>query len=144
MLKLGRYQPQKIQSSHLKASPKEDVLCDYELIFMDLRFANNRKITLGASYRPHNNDTKPLEELQRALDNLSTPQLILVGDFNLPDVDWLNIRATNNSTNYELMFDVILASHEGVFRGARFSSLPTNACSAENNIPFPLFYLRGK
>ena len=37
-----------------------------------------------------------------------------------------------------------VASNAGVFRGARFSSLPTNACSAENNIPFPLFYLRGK
>ena len=37
-----------------------------------------------------------------------------------------------------------LASHAGVFRGARISSLPTNACSTENNIPFSLFYLRGK
>ena len=37
-----------------------------------------------------------------------------------------------------------LASQAGIFRGARFSSLPTNACSMENNIPFPLFYLRGK
>lgn len=33
--------------------------------------------------------------------------MILVGDFNLPDVDWLNIRATNNSTNYELLFDLL-------------------------------------
>ena len=30
-----------------------------------------------------------------------------------------------------------VASHAGVFRGARFSSLPTNACSTEGNIPFP-------
>ena len=37
-----------------------------------------------------------------------------------------------------------LASHAGVFRGARISSLPTTACSTENNIPFSLFYLRGK
>ena len=37
-----------------------------------------------------------------------------------------------------------VASHAGVFRGSRFSSLPTNACSTENSIPFPLFYLRGK
>ena len=37
-----------------------------------------------------------------------------------------------------------VASHAGLFRRARFSSLPTNACSTENNIPFPLFYLRGK
>ena len=91
----------------IKASPKEDVVCPSELIFMDLLFANNLKITLDALYRPHNNDTKPLEELQQALDNLLTPELNLLGDFNLPDVDWLNIRATNNSTNYELLFDVI-------------------------------------
>ena len=29
------------------------------------------------------------------------------------------------------------ASHAGSFRGARISSLPTNACSTEDNIPFP-------
>ena len=37
-----------------------------------------------------------------------------------------------------------LASQAGVFRGARFSSLPSNTCSIKNNIPFPLLYLRGK
>ena len=30
-----------------------------------------------------------------------------------------------------------VASHAGVFRRARISSLPTNACSTEDNIPFP-------
>ena len=30
-----------------------------------------------------------------------------------------------------------IASHAGVFRRARIPSLPTNACSTENNIPFP-------
>ena len=38
----------------------------------------------------------------------------------------------------------ILAPSAGVFRGARFSFLPINAWSTENNIPFPLFYLHGK
>ena len=33
--------------------------------------------------------------------------------------------------------DKPIASHAGVFRGARISSLPTNACSTEDNIPFP-------
>ena len=36
-----------------------------------------------------------------------------------------------------MMSIVKIASHAGVFRGARFSSLPTNACSTENNIAFP-------
>ena len=30
-----------------------------------------------------------------------------------------------------------LASNARVFRGALISSLPTNACSTKNNIPFP-------
>ena len=39
----------------------------------------------------------------------------------------------------------VIASHAGIFRGARFSSsLPRNACSTENNVPFPLLYLRGR
>ena len=31
----------------------------------------------------------------------------------------------------------MIASHAGLFRGARISSLSTNACSTENNIPVP-------
>ena len=36
-----------------------------------------------------------------------------------------------------------IASPAGVFRGDRISSLPTNACSTEDNIPFPLLHSRG-
>ena len=38
---------------------------------------------------------------------------------------------------YKMKYSCYLASHAGVFSGARFSSLPTNACSTEDNIPFP-------
>ena len=34
-------------------------------------------------------------------------------------------------------FHNIVASHAGVLREAHILSLPTNACSTENNIPFP-------
>ena len=30
----------------------------------------------------------------------------------------------------------MVTSYAGVFRGARISSLPTNACGTEDNIPF--------
>ena len=36
-----------------------------------------------------------------------------------------------------LIAGIIIASHAGVFRVARFSSLPSNACSTEDKIPFP-------
>ena len=55
-----------------------------------------------------------------------------------------NDRSKVQKTFYISVISIIsLASHAGVFRGVRFSSLLTNACSTENNIPFPLFYLRG-
>ena len=37
-----------------------------------------------------------------------------------------------------------VTSHAGDFRGARVSSLPTNACSTAENILFPLLYPCGK
>ena len=43
------------------------------------------------------------------------------------------------SATYEWLMVALntIASQTGIFRGARFSSLPTNACSTEDNIPFP-------
>ena len=56
-----------------------------------------------------------------------------------------NIRlACPNLTNDCGQVRAWLASHTSVLKGARFSSLPTNACSTEDSSPFPLFYLRGK
>ena len=38
-------------------------LSDSELIFVDTFLANERKITVGAFYRPPNADTKPLLDM---------------------------------------------------------------------------------
>lgn len=64
-----------------------------QFFFVDLLLSHNRKVTLGVFYRPPNNDAKPLEDLQAALQMLSAKELILQGDFNLPEIDWLNTRA---------------------------------------------------
>lgn len=66
----------------IRASPRDDILPDSELIFADILFPSNRNITIGAFYRPPNNDTKPLEHLQEVVNNLSTSELVIVGDFN--------------------------------------------------------------
>ena len=41
------------------------------------------------------------------------------------------------ATNFCLFCAAEIASYAGAFRGVRLSSLPTNACSTEHNIPFP-------
>lgn len=92
---------------YIKAVPRDTLQKDSEFIFVDLLLSHNRKIILGVFYRPPNNDPKPLEDLQAALQELSTNELILLGDFNLPEIDWLNNRALRHSDIYTLMMDVV-------------------------------------
>lgn len=92
---------------HIKAVPHDTPQNDSEFIFVDLLFSYNRKVTLGVFYRPPNNDPKPLEDLQAALQEFSTNELILLGDFNLPEIDWLNNRVLRQSDIYTLMMDIV-------------------------------------
>ena len=82
-----------------KSSLRDDMLSDSELIFVDIFFPNNRKITVGAFYRPPNADTKPLLDMQDVLQNSTYQDLIIIGDFNLPGIDWLDVRTTCDSAN---------------------------------------------
>ena len=59
-------------------------------------------------YRPPGSDTKPLEDLQTFIQGLdSTADLILVGDFNLPEIEWSCNRALQQSHNHALLIDII-------------------------------------
>ena len=92
----------------IPATPRTTHQCESELLFIDLLFAHERRITLGMFYRPPGGDTKPLEDLRICIQELnSTAELILVGDFNLPDIDWSGNRALHQSDNYALLIDII-------------------------------------
>ena len=70
-----------------KSSLRDDMLSDSELIFVDISFPNDRKITVGAFYRPPNADTRPLLDMQDVLQNSTYQDLVIIGDFNLPGID---------------------------------------------------------
>ena len=93
--------------SHFAKGQKFDMLSDSELIFVDMFFPNDRKITVGAFYRPPNADTKPLLDMQDVLQNSTYQDLVIIGDFNLPGIDWFDIRATCDSANNSLLIDII-------------------------------------
>ena len=65
-----------------KVSPREDLACQSELLFIDIIIANNRKIVMGVFYRPPNSNLKVLEDLQNSLSDIKTNDMILLGDFN--------------------------------------------------------------
>ena len=54
------------------------MLSDSELIFVDISFPNDRKITVGAFYRPPNADTKPLLDMQDVLQNSTYQDLVII------------------------------------------------------------------
>ena len=82
--------------------------CESELLFIDLLFSHKRRITLGVFYRPPGGDTKPLEDLRICIQELnSSAELILLGDFNLPDIDWSCNRALHQSDIYVHLIDII-------------------------------------
>ena len=94
--------------NHIKAIPRESLQSESEFIFIDILVSNNHKITFGVFYRPPNNETKPLEDLQSALQEIPLKNdLILVGDFNLSAFDWENTCALINSANYTLLLDIV-------------------------------------
>ena len=86
----------------------ESLQSESEFIFIHILLSNNHKITSGVFYRPPNNETKPLEDLQTALHEIALKHdLILEGDFNLSVFDWENACALINSANYILLLDVV-------------------------------------
>ena len=66
------------------------------------------KLLLESScYRPPNNETKPLEDLQTALQEIAMKNDLILGDFNLSAFDWENTCALINSANYTLLLDIV-------------------------------------
>ena len=55
----------------VKAFQREDLLCDSELLFLDILVSGNRKVKLGVFYRPPKSDINSLLDLQTALDSVS-------------------------------------------------------------------------
>ena len=73
---------------HIKVIPRESLQSESEFKFVDILFPNNRNITFGVVYRPPNSETKPLEVLQTALQEIGQRNdMIIVGDFSLSAFD---------------------------------------------------------
>ena len=62
---------------------------------------------LTSNYRPPIADTIPLLDMQDVLQNSTYQDLVIIGDFNLPGIDWFDVRATCDSANNSLLIDII-------------------------------------
>ena len=90
-----------------------------ELLMIELYPANCTKLMLGVIYRPPNSDEDILLEWKASFERLDEScQLVLVGDFNLPKIDW--------------SLDFPSPNSEGVFKEELFCEIITDQITVSN------------
>ena len=59
------------------------------LLWIGIFYGRNISFTFGVFYRPPNTSIEPLVDLSTYLDEFNdSADKVLVGDFNLPNIDW--------------------------------------------------------
>ena len=80
-----------------------------ELLWVDIFYGKNKSFTFGVFYRPRNNSIEPLVDLSASLDEFNdSAEIVLVGDFNLPDIDWSTSSVLRDTDLNCRLMDILL------------------------------------
>ena len=87
----------------ITAEPLDNLNSNCEIVWTKIHFARNKSIFFASYYRPPSDHLASLEALQASLTKLyrsqkNTPNVVIAGDFNLPDIDWNSQQTTNART----------------------------------------------
>ena len=76
--------------SALSSEEKSEFNPDCENLWFQLNLVGSKSVLIGAYYKPHGFDQHSLDELSKSLDMVkqTSSNIWLMGDFNLPKVDW--------------------------------------------------------
>jgi hypothetical protein len=81
-------------ADHIAATPNETLSEDCESTWLKLEPKGSPPIHIGAFYRPTNNELPPTDNLYKTIQKLvnksKMPNILLAGDFNVPDINWDN------------------------------------------------------
>ena len=81
-----------------------------EMVVYEIRPSSKKKILMAVLYRPPSSDYLCLKEFTKFLDQDSKAkfdQLLIVSDFNLPNVDWTTVTASIDCKMYTLFTKAI-------------------------------------
>ncbi len=125
---------------------KLDIVKDFkESVWVNVKIGNNKKVVLGCVYRSPSSDSennRELETLLRAMSDESFEHMIIVGDFNYPNVDWDTCTATDREGSdsdqfMECLNDCFLVQHVDQptrFRGSQRPSILDLILTNEENV----------
>ena len=89
---------------------RPDIETSAEIVVCELCPSCKKKILMAVFYCPPSDDYLYLKEFTKFLDQASKAkfdQLLIVGDFNLPNVDWATVTASTNIQMYTLFTKAI-------------------------------------
>ncbi|KAK3088381.1 hypothetical protein FSP39_018443 [Pinctada imbricata] len=92
-----------------------DYITEGEIEWVKVKTKNNKDITVGTFYMPHRK-TKHLEELKRSLDIIHSKNqnsnIILTGDFNCPNINWVQQTASGQDKDIQQeLLDIISSNN---------------------------------
>lgn len=97
------YIDQRLESSELKMN-----ITFCENLFIKIKLNNNDKLLLGLIYRsPSNNSMEYIDSLCNLLNEAASKgfsHLLLMGDFNLPNINWTTESCSGNENNIDHKF----------------------------------------
>ena len=81
---------------------RKDLETSAEIIVCEVRPVERKKIAVIVLYRPPDSDLQYIKEFKRSLQLVQRcnrfDQIIICGDFNIPNIDWSTGTASNNNS----------------------------------------------
>lgn len=95
----------------LTAEEKPELVSDCETNWVKIKLQDRRDLYAGVFYMPHRNDKDP-KELEKSLNKITKDgalekDILLVGDFNCPDIDWTDHSIRPGAHDRDIQQDVI-------------------------------------
>jgi hypothetical protein len=80
------------------------IITECEIEWSKVKLKNNKDLHIASFYMPHRN-MKDLDNLRLSLDKLTNGKprhVIIAGDFNCPDIDWVNMEIKTGASDREV------------------------------------------
>ena len=93
----------------LITSGEPDLDADGEIVWASIQFSNSKPLFLASFDRPPGNKIQSVDALDSSLSKIINrnprqhPNVIFIGDFNLPDINWTTWQPTSSKSKSHYM-----------------------------------------
>jgi len=111
---------------HIPVTRRFDLETTCEILWIQIATQSHSNLLLGVYYRPPGTSVEALVHLNNSLMSLSTCNLplVLCGDFNVPNIDWVTVTPVSSTRPAELLCTIVADNSL-----AQLVDCPTRECN---------------